>query len=127
VQAEQTVKPVWVSRHRLLLRGESMVASVGIALAAMLMLAMACSAWWINSSQRSAWQAMRVDQVQKSAGLLAQSMEVMMGGGELSTARTLLIDTARAYEFSDCQVALPDGQVIAATDTAKIKVRELPR
>lgn len=126
MQFEQMLKPVWVSRHRVLLRGESIVASVGIALAAMLMLAMACSAWWIHSSQRSAWQAMRVDQVQKSAALLAQSMEVMMGGGELSTARTLLIDTARAYEFSDCHVALPDGQVIAATDTAKIKVRELP-
>lgn len=126
MQAEQAVKPGVVSRHRLLLRGESMVASVGIALAALLMIAMAGSAWWIHSSQRSASEALRVEQVQKSANLLTEGLETMMGGGELSRARTLLIDTARAYQFADCQVTVPGGQVIASTDTAKITLRELP-
>jgi PAS domain S-box-containing protein len=116
-----------LSRQRLLLRGESMVASAGIALAALLMVAMAASAWWIHSSQRSAQQTSRLEQVQNATSLLAQGMEGMLARGELSRSRTLLIDTARAYHFSDCQVALPDGRVIASTDTARIELRELPR
>src|SRR5687768_18385463 len=55
-----TTKP---RRSRFLLRGESIVASVGVALAVILLGAMGASAWWLGRTQSDASQLARVQQL----------------------------------------------------------------
>jgi len=113
-------------RRRLLLRGESAVASIGIALAALLLAAMAASSLWIHSNQRTAGELARAEQSQTACALLAQAAERLLAQNDLTAARTLLSQTARDYRFSDCQILLPDGQVLAAMEPVKITQKQLP-
>src|SRR5688500_16731545 len=63
---------------RLLTRGESTIASVGIAVAAILLAVMASSAWWTVRTQRAALEADRAEQVGAVGDLLAQSAESLL-------------------------------------------------
>lgn len=127
VEADRTEKKPGGSRHRLLLRGESAVASIGIALAALLLAAMAASSFWIHTNQRAASELGRAEQAQTACALLAQASERLLAQNDLTAARTLLSQTARDYRFSQCEIVLPDGRVLAAMEPAKITQKQMPR
>ena len=123
----QSTQKTTASRHRLLIRGESVIASAGIALAGLLLTAMAASSWWIHASQRGNLEAARTDQAQTAGDLLAHASEVLLARNELSSVRTLVADTGRAYHLAECYISLPDGQVIASMEPSKITARQLPK
>lgn len=122
--AEVVQKPVY--RGRLIHRGESLVASVGISLAAIVMLAMGAAAWWTLNAQKTASQQDRIAEVERSGDLLAQSAQTMLTSNDLSGLRTLLADAARNSNFSDCRIILPNGQIIADSDPSKITLKKIP-
>src|SRR3954470_1014121 len=90
VGTEQPSQTSPIRRKRLLLHGESAIASAGIALAALLLTLMAGLAWWTVRSERRAAEVARVEQVNSIAFVLGQSAEVMMAGDELSALRRLV-------------------------------------
>ncbi len=115
-----------INRYRLLIRGESIVASSGIALAAILLAVMAASAAWAMHTQRDAAQAGREAQIRTAAVLLVQSVEPLLSANELSATRRLIADVGRFYGLTQCRVVLADGQVLAAAEPLQINVQNLP-
>jgi PAS domain S-box-containing protein len=113
-------------RYRLILRGESAVASVGIALAAIVLLAMAAAGWWTLRTQKQSLQLSRINQVRTIGAILSQTAESMLASNDLSPLRRLVADAARDHQLSLCRVALPDGQVIADANPARISAKKLP-
>jgi len=78
VGTDQPPQPTPRRRSRLLVHGESVIASVGIALAAILLSVMAALAWWTMRSERQTLEQARIDQVQAVGHLLSQSAEAML-------------------------------------------------
>ncbi len=111
---------------RLLVRGESSVAFVGLALAAILVAAFAGGVWWLLRQERFDSQAQTTQQVQAAGDLLAGSIETLLSAGEVSTVRRLISDTARRHGFGRCRVVMPDGQILADADARQITLQKLP-
>jgi PAS domain S-box-containing protein len=114
-------------RRLQLLRGESLIASLGVAAAVIIMLAMAVTAWWGLRTQHDAAEAARRDQVRAITAFLAQTSESMLAADELSALRRLVIDAKRNAELAECRIVLPDGRVIADGDPSRITLTVLPR
>ncbi|MDB5301984.1 MAG: hypothetical protein JWO87_3647 [Phycisphaerales bacterium] len=118
--------PKSAPRSRLLPHGESVVASVGLALAALLLCVMSASAWWVHHTQQNMLDASRAAQTRAAGDLLAETAEVLLGQDDLSTARRLVADTARTHEFALCRIVLPDGQIAASLEASENKLHQLP-
>ena len=113
-------------RHYWLLRGESIIASVGISVAAILMAAMAASGWWTLRTQREAFVADRVEQVRALGQVLSRSAESMLANNDLSSLRRMMPDAERSYNLTSCEIAMPNGKIVASSDPAKITQVSLP-
>jgi signal transduction histidine kinase len=113
-------------RQRLLLRGESAVASAGLVLASILLVTMGASAWWTFRTQHAALTEARQQQAQAIAAILSQSAEVMLGANELTAVRRLIADASRDYQLNICRIVLPSGKVVADADPSKITAMALP-
>src|SRR5688572_15028438 len=96
-------------RRRLLIHGESVIASAGIALAALLLTLMAGTAWWTVRAERHVSENARVEQVNAIGFVLAQSAEVMLEREELTAVRRLVAETASKYQLAQCRIVLSDG------------------
>lgn len=114
-------------RSRLLLRGESTIASVGVALAAILLGAMGASAWWLRQNQLESSQGARAQQVRTVGDLLSQNVETLLTADDLAGARRVVSEAGVTYDLSDCRVVLSDGGVVAASNPSKITVQKLPQ
>ncbi len=112
--------------HRLLLRGESIIASIGLTFAAILLAVMSGTTYWTLHVQRSALESARADEIRSLGIVLAETTGVMLRVGELSTVRRLLVETARDYDLEACRLTLPDGRVVAAADPGQITLLALP-
>jgi signal transduction histidine kinase len=124
VASEEATKPT--RRSRLFLRGESAVASIGIAAAAILLGAMAMLAWWNAEAERRALIEARREQVRSIGALLSQSAESLLAANELSAIRRMISDASVTEELPQCRLVLGDGQVIADADAAQINLHKLP-
>ena len=113
-------------RSRLLLRGESAVASVGISLAAILLAVMAGSSWWMLQSQRSAWEASRREQATTVANLVSQTAEAMLAHDEVTAVRRMVADLGTGNDLQ-CRIVLSDGHVFASADPTEIDIQTLPQ
>ena len=116
-------------RSRFLVNGESVVASAGIALAAILLGLMAALAWWTVRSERQVSETARLEQVNAIAYLLSQSAEVLLNQNDrsaLSAVRRLVTETASKYDLAQCRIVLSNGTVVASSDPTQITAAELP-
>jgi PAS domain S-box-containing protein len=132
VGTEQPSQVSLIRRNRLLMHGESVIASAGIVLAALLLSLMAALAWWTVRSERHATENARVDQVNTIGHLLSQSAEVMLERDEmsqrdeLSAVRRLVSDAAARYDLTQCRIILSDGTVVASSDPNQITAAKIP-
>ena len=113
-------------RSRFLVHGESIIASVGIALAAILLGLMACLAWWTVRTERHVSENARIEQLKDVGYLLSQSTEVMLAQNELSAVRRLVSEAGSKYDLTHCRIVLTDGTVIASSDPTQITAQKLP-
>lgn len=120
------VSDVVARRWRLLMRGEAMVASVGIALAAVLLAFMGVTAWWVRDGQIRILTEARQRELDALARSLGQSVELMLASGELSAVRRLVVRVAYEHQLTDCRVSLPDGRVLASAQPSAISLTSLP-
>jgi PAS domain S-box-containing protein len=114
-------------RGQWLLRGESVVASIGVALAAILLGAMGASAWWIARTTSATSEGARTEQLRTVGDLTSQNVEALLSAGELPAVRRMLSETGAAYNLSNCRVVLANGQVVAAADASQITAQKLPK
>jgi len=117
----------WMKLKKMgLVRGESAVASVGLAGAAILLGALAACGWWTLQQVRLAQVEARTQQAKVVGSLLAQSAEPLLNSGDLTAVRRLIVDAGRDYGLSRCRIVLSAGQVIADAKPSQINVRTLP-
>lgn len=107
-----------------LARGDGMVASLGLAVAAVVVGVLAASAWWTLRTHRASLTRAREEEITVVARLLAQTSERMLSEGELgevlSGVRSMVSESAATYGLKDCRVVLADGTVLADRDASKI-------
>ena len=113
-------------RARLLLRGESAVASIGIGAAVILVAALIALGWWTDRAQRAQNARWSTEHVRSVGVTLGGGVEVLLAQQELSQLRTLVGASARASGLSQCRVVLPDGRVIADAEPSRINLQQLP-
>ena len=112
--------------RRLFTRGESIIAPVGFAILAVVLMVMTASVVWVFQAQRMSYRAARAAQVRAMGSLLAHTSEVMLRGGEVSALRSLVAEAAQAHDLDACRITLPDGRVVADADPRKIALQKLP-
>ena len=117
-------KPWWPSS--MLLRGESVVASTGLVLAAILLAVMGGTAYWTFRVHRNAMEAARIDEIHSLGLILTETVTSLLSSNELSVTRRLLADAARTFDLDRCRIILGDGQVIADAEPSRITLTELP-
>src|SRR5580658_4872776 len=118
----------WMKLKKMgLVRGESAVASVGIAGAAILLAALAACGWWTLQQVRLAQVEARAQQAQVVGSLLSQSAEPLLDSNDLTAVRRLIIDAGRNYGLSRCRIILSEGQIIADAKPSQINVLTLPK
>ena len=110
-------------RGRVLLRGESAVAFIGLAMAAILIGAMSGSAWWVLRSQRQMMEQSRRQEIAGVGQLLAASSETMLATDQLSAVRRLVMETAQQHKLSTCRIVAANGRVIADADPSQIMIQ----
>ena len=96
-------------RRWFLLRGESMIASTGLMLAAILLLAMGSSAYWTLRVQQETAASADTARIQGLGDLLSETASLMLAVDEVSAVRRLIADVGiagiilRADNISDSQ------------------------
>lgn len=103
-----------------LVRGESAVASLGIAVAVILLAVFSASSYWMMRTQRQALTSTRESQVRAAAELLAQSSEALLSAGQVTALRRLLVDAAARYDLERCRIVVPSGDVLADAEPTRI-------
>jgi signal transduction histidine kinase len=106
-----------------LARGESVVASLGVAVGIVIVGVLAASSWWTLHTYRQSLERGRLQQVQTVAEYLALQSTELLGHGEAGMAKSLLAKAALQSDLQVCRVVLPDGKVIADADA---KAQQLP-
>lgn len=115
-----------VHSPRMLMRGESVIASTGLALAMILVLVTGAAAWWTMHMEREALLQARRERLHTVGELLVTSSEHALAQDAISSVRTLLVDAKRDRNLRECRIVLPDGKVLADTDPSRINVTKLP-
>lgn len=107
-------------RGALLMRGESAVASVGIAAAVILLVALGAFGYWVFHSQRTALTEARQRQLETVAEFLAETTPELLAADRLTTVRRMLMDAADRHDLTVCRIVLPTGEIIADADASQI-------
>lgn len=124
--SEPTAVPENLKPSRILARGESLVGSVGIATAAILLVMVGLAGWWSMRGQQEAWRFVRTEQIRVLTSVITQSAESMLADNELSGLRRLLVDAKQQHALTDCRITLADGRIVADAEPSKITLVTLP-
>jgi len=90
-----------------------MVASAGLGAAAILLGAVAGSAWWALHTHQQTLREARDAQVRTVGELLARTAETMLAEMDTKRTRRTLEATLRNYGLTNLTITLPGGEVIA--------------
>lgn len=113
-------------RRRWLHRGEGLVASVGLSVAAAMLVAVGAATWWSIRTLEGQARGAGEQDAARVADLTANAVEPLLAAGEVSAMRRLITEVARDEHVRAARVVLPDGRIIADADPARIEVVELP-
>jgi len=107
-------------------RGESLVATTGIAFIAILAFAVGGVVWVSAQTIDDSVIAQAEEQVRQTSTLIATQAEARLNDRDLSSARRLLIDAAASGLVEESEITVPDLGVIATSNTAQDFIKELP-
>lgn len=106
-------------------RGETLVASVGIAVAAIVVGVTVASAWLAEQQARDALFTRRAAVAQQVADTLGPTLESLLAAGDLSAARRAVREAGAAFDLSRCRVEVAGG-ILAAEQADAITLAEPP-
>lgn len=113
-------------RKRQIFRGESVIASLGFAFVVLLTLTLFTSVFWVVRQENREHVSERLDEIRNLGQLLAQSSEGFLVAENYTGVRRLVGDAARSYDLITCRLELPNGQVLADAQPARINLKTLP-
>ena len=108
-----------------MLRGETVAATLGLMLGAVLLVVLAASSFWTLYTASSSITAARRDHITSTSVLLTQAVESQLAAGELTALRRLITETARTNGLDECRVVLPGGGILADADPSLVTVMRL--
>lgn len=107
-------------------RGESLVATTGVAFIAILSFVVG-GVIWVSARAVDDSAAARTEQrVEQVGSLLASQAELRVSNGDLSGLRRLLIDSVASSIIVSGRVSIPGEGVIASSEPSEITLFELP-
>lgn len=114
----------------MLMRGESLIASTGLAIAAILLVAIAGAGGWTLYTHRAATRVSARAAVDGWGTVLAGTAAPMLSSSAgTNEVRSVLTAAARSHGLTRCRVVLPDGHILADAFPPKLAVHkpgELP-
>ena len=108
----------------LLMRGEALIGSVGIALAGILLAGLVGTGYWILQTQRLAMEQARQQRIEAVAELLAPTAEHLLAGESVTPLRGLMMEMARRHELTRCRIVVPELGVLADAQADRITVHD---
>lgn len=119
-------QPQPIRTSRLLERGESAVAFIGLALAAIVTITVVAGVLWTLRAEHEAVQQRRQQEVKLVSSMLATASASLLDNDDLSSTRRLLGDFAQRYNLDRCRLVLPDGQIVASSNVAEVTKTTMP-
>jgi hypothetical protein len=112
--SEQPETPTVLRRglQKLLVRGESVVASTGLLLVAIFVSVVGLSTWWTSDIHRVVIRDARAGEIEAAGRILVSSIPALVDSGELGLVRVLLVEAGRQCDLSSCTLRMPDGDVL---------------
>lgn len=104
--------------RRVLVRGESVVASLGLASAVILLASVGGSSWWALRTHRESMERAELERIASVSELLRSSVESKLREGDVSGVRSLVAQTSVSHGLDVVRVELLTGEVIAAEEPA---------
>lgn len=115
------------TRKRFLLRGESVIASSGLVLAAILLACMGATAYWTLRVQRMTLKEARSSELESLGALMSETAQLMLSLDEVSTLRRIVVETARDNDLRQLRIVLADGAILADAEPSRITLADPPR
>lgn len=110
--------------------GESLVASVGIAVAVLILFAVAGSAWWTLEASRQSQEQARAEHLATIGELVSRDARSALHERDPAEAAARLhkqlSKAARDYRLADCRVTLADGAVLFDSSTPGSAAAAIP-
>lgn len=108
-------------------RGESLVATTGMAFIAILAFAVGGVVWVSARTIDDSSIAQIEQQIRQTSLLLASQVELRLSDGDLAGLRRLMLDAAASGVVEECEVRLPDIGIIASSNPSQSTHQELPK
>ncbi len=125
--AESSKKAHTSLKRWYLVRGESLIASSGIALAVLLLGTLFFAGWMTLDNQQQANYEEKKSQVEQLGNLLKSSLSYQLDGEQTGQANKLLKDTAASHALMTCRVELADGTIIADANAMAVTTKRIPK
>jgi two-component system phosphate regulon sensor histidine kinase PhoR len=123
-QTEQAVQQPPLPRHHWgVARGERIVVSAGLAVAAVVVGVLLACAWFTLDTLRQHVERARSAQISMLSQMIGAHAEATLTETEWTSLRRLVADSARIYGLARCQIVLGDGTIIADADPSRISPR----
>lgn len=112
--------------QKFLARGESLVATTGMAFIAILAFAIGGVVWVSARTFDDSMIAQADAQVRSTSSLIASQVELRLSDGDISGLRRFMLDVVSSGMVQECEVSLPNGQVIASSVPTRNTISVIP-
>jgi signal transduction histidine kinase len=106
--------------------GELAVLPVGVGVVAVVLVATMLSTWWAVGTEQRGREIQQQAELAALAKTLSEALRPLVVHEDLAAVRRTLVETKDAFGLSVCELALPDGRVLADGDPSRIRVQALP-
>ena len=110
-----------------LVRGESLIASSGIAFAILILGTLCFTGWWTLDNQRQAFYTEKENQIEELGHLFSRTLPEKIAANQVSQTNQLLSDISKSYHLMTCQIQLADGSIIADADASRVTKNVIPQ
>ncbi|MFG0244466.1 MAG: sensor histidine kinase [Phycisphaerales bacterium JB052] len=107
-------------------RGESLVATTGMAFVAILSFVVGGVIWISARTIDESANTQAEQRVAQTSQLLVSQAEIRLNDGDVAGLRRLLLDSAASAMITSGRVSFPQGGIIASTEPNEITINEIP-
>ena len=113
--------------QRFFVRGESLVATTGMAFIAILAFAVGGVVWVSARTIDESVLVQSEERIRETSALIASQSELRLSDADLSGLRRLMLDAVASGMVEECEVSISNLGVIASSDASQTLVTELPQ
>ncbi len=113
--------------QRFFVRGESLVATTGMAFIAILAFAVGGVVWVSARTIDESVLVQSEERIRATSALIASQSELRLSDGDLSGLRRLMLDAVASGMVEECEVSISDLGVIASSNASQTLIAELPQ